>query len=115
KLKSLSRRSSNASCVSRDGARSRILATFSTYRAPVEEMFGLIFRAESRIGLFSVCFPASLLLFSFASPKQACAPPHLGGIGADSCDLDVYSLGDGNIRPMEIFPLDVSRAGSPGG
>ena len=78
-------------------------------------MSGRIFRAESRTGLFSVCFPASLLLFSFAGPKQTRSPTHLGGIGADSRDLGVYSLGGRNIRPMEIFHLDVSRAGNFGG
>src|SRR6185437_17057748 len=87
----------------------------SNDRATVEEMSGRIFRAEPRLGLFSVCFPASLLLFSFAGPKQACSPAHLGGIGADSCDLDVYSFGNRNIRPVEIFPVDVSHAGSRGG
>src|SRR4029077_14337775 len=107
--------SSNASCVSRDGARSRILATLSNDRATVEEMSGRIFRAESRIHLYPVRFPASLLLFSFTGSKKTLPPAHLGGISAHNCDLDVYSLGDRSIRSVEIFHLDVSRTGSFGG
>ena len=60
----------------------------NTNDAAMEEMFGRIFRAEFRIVLFAVCFPASLLLFSLSGPKQTRSPAHLGGIGADSCDVD---------------------------
>ena len=81
----------------------------------MDEMFGRIFRAEPRIVLFAISFRASLLLFSFSGPKQTRAPPHLGGIGADSRDVDFNPLGDRSIRPLEIFHLDVSRAGSFGG
>ena len=59
-FQSLSRRPSNASCLSRDGARLRILATLPNDHAAMEEMSGRIFRAEFRIVLFAVCFPASL-------------------------------------------------------
>jgi hypothetical protein len=78
-------------------------------------MFGRIFRAEPRIVLFAISFRASLLLFSVAGPKQTRAPPHLGGIGADSCDMDFHPLGDRIIRLVEIFHLDVSRTGGFGG
>jgi hypothetical protein len=54
-------------------------------------------------------------LFSITGPKQTRAPPHLGGIGADSLDVGFNPLGNRNIRPLEIFHLDVSRAGSFGG
>jgi hypothetical protein len=81
----------------------------------LEEVFGRIFRAEPRIVLFAISFPTSLLLFSITGPKQTRAPPHLGGIGADSRDVGFNPLGNRNIRPLEIFHLDVSRAGNFGG
>ena len=78
-------------------------------------MFGRIFRAEPRIALFAISIPASLPSLSFSGPKQTRAPPHLGGIGADSRDVDFNPLGSRSIRPLEIFHLDVSRAGGLGG
>jgi hypothetical protein len=81
----------------------------------LEEVFGRIFRAEPRIVLFAISFPTSLLLFSITRPKQTRAPPHLGRIGADSRDVGFNPLGNRNIRPLEIFHLDVSRAGIFGG
>src|SRR5437660_992606 len=75
----------------------------------------LVIRAESRIALLSISFPASLPLLSFSGPKQTRAPPHLGGIGADSRDVESGPLGSRGLRPLEIFHLDVSRAGVFGG
>src|SRR5712671_5406019 len=45
----LSRRPSNASCLSRDGARLRILAALPNDHATLDTVFGRIFRAEPRI------------------------------------------------------------------
>lgn len=81
----------------------------------MEEVSGRISRAELRIVLFSVPFPASLFFFSFADPKQTRAPAHLGGTGAVNRYLDSCPMGSRSIRPMEIFHLDVSRAGPLGG
>ena len=46
---------------------------------------------ELNFGLFysPFVFLRAFFLFSVAGPKQARSPAHLGGIGADSCDLDV--------------------------
>jgi hypothetical protein len=81
----------------------------------LEEVFGRILRAESRIALFAISIPASLPSFSFSSQEQTRAPPHLGGIGAVSRDLDFNPMGSRSIRPLEIFHLDVSRASGLGG
>ena len=81
----------------------------------MEETVGRVFRAEFRIVLFAVCFLASLLMLSLARSKQTCSTAHLGGIGADSRDVDFNPLGDRSIRSLEIFHLDVSGAGIIGG
>ena len=73
------------------------------------------FSAEFRIVLLPFLFLRAFLLFSVSGPKQTRSPPHLGGIGADNCDLDFNPLGNRSIRSLEIFLLDVSRAGCFGG
>jgi len=78
-------------------------------------VFGRIFRAEPRIALFAISFLASLRLLSFSGPKQTRAPPNLGGIGADSRDVDFNPVGNRDIRLVEIFHLDVSHTGCFGG
>ena len=54
-------------------------------------------------------------MLSLARSKQTCSTAHLGGIGADSRDVDFNPLGDRSIRSLEIFHLDVSGAGIIGG
>ena len=72
---------------------------------------------ELNFGLFysPFVFLRAFLLFSFSGPKQTRSPAHLGGIGADNCDVDFDPLGNRGIRPLEIFHLDVSRTGCFGG
>src|SRR6185312_13605952 len=50
--------------LSRDGARLRILAPLPNNHATLDKVFGRIFRAEPRIALFAIPFPASLPSFS---------------------------------------------------
>ena len=72
---------------------------------------------ELNFGMFysPFLFLRAFLCVSFSGPKQTRSPAHLGGIGADSCDLESDPLGSRRIRSVEIFHLDVSRAGVFGG
>ena len=78
----------------------------------VETVSGCILRTEFRIVLRAVCFPARLFVFAIAGAKQARSPAHLGRTRSDRSVLDAHCLGGRSIRSMEIFHLDVSRAGT---
>ena len=72
---------------------------------------------ELNLGLVYSPFVFLRAFFSLSSagPKQARAPAHLGGIGADSCGVDFILWAIATFGLWKYFVLDVSRTRSFGG